>query len=72
MSVPHVDWIDRWPFPRMRDNMIVMSNVIDIDQIFQDFFLMRSFAVVEGADAWDPHSWHIFPEFNAKWGHLWY
>lgn len=52
--------------------MIVMGTVLDTDQMFLDFFLMRSFAVTEGADAWDPQSWHIYPEFDAKWGYLWH
>lgn len=71
LSTPHVDWIDRWPFPRMRDNMILMKDVLDFGQIFQDFFLMRSFSVEEGSNAWDAAGWQIYPEFNVKWGYLW-
>jgi hypothetical protein len=74
LSTPHYDWIDRWPFPRMRDNLIVLSlsNVGDVDELFKDFFLMRSFSVKEGAHAWDPQAWQICPEFEAKWGYLLY
>lgn len=72
LSTFHYDWIDRLPFPRMRDNLILLSmtNVADVDDLFKDFFYLPSFAVREGADSWDPRAWEVLPEFEAKWGYL--
>ena len=56
----------------MRDNMIVLNHVINVDELFKDFFSMKSFSVKEGALAWDPDAWQISPEFQAKWGYLFY
>lgn len=72
LATPHHDWIDRFPFPRMRDNMIILNDTIDVKQILCDFFLMRSFSVRSGGASWDPDAWLISPEFNAKWGYLFY
>lgn len=72
LSTPHHDWIDRFPFPRMRDNLIILNDTIDVKEIFCDFFLMRSFSVRSGGASWDPDAWLISPEFNEKWGYLFY
>lgn len=72
LSTPHHDWIDRFPFPRMRDNMIILNDTIDVKDILCDFFLMRSFSVRSGGASWDPDAWLISPEFNEKWGYLFY
>ena len=72
LTTPHYNWIDPLPFPRMRDNVIFLSKVCDVDELFRDFFATRSFSVKEGALAWDPQAWQISPEFEAKWGYLFY
>ncbi|KIX07881.1 uncharacterized protein Z518_02535 [Rhinocladiella mackenziei CBS 650.93] len=72
LAVPHYIWIDRWPFPRMRDNMIILSSVIDAKELFYDFFTMQSFIVKKEEDPWNPEAWEISHEFNTKWGYLFY
>lgn len=72
LATPHHDWIDRFPFPRFRDNMIILNDTIDVKAIFCDFFLMRSFSVKSDGASWDPDAWLISPEFNQKWGYLFY
>ena len=70
LAMPHYNWIDRWPCPRVRDSMIMTIHLIDVKDLFYDFFTMESFTVKEGEFAWNPHAWQISPEFDAKWGYL--
>ncbi|KAK5052154.1 hypothetical protein LTR84_002958 [Exophiala bonariae] len=72
LATPHHDWIDRFPFPRFRDNLIILNDTIDVKDILCDFFLMRSFSVKSNGASWDPDAWLISPEFNQKWGYLFY
>ena len=72
LTIPHHDWIDRFPFPKWRDNLILLSYVIDSGELFKDFFTMRSFTLKEGALAWDPQAWEMSPDFQEKWGYLFY
>ncbi|KIV79893.1 hypothetical protein PV11_07434 [Exophiala sideris] len=68
----HPSWIDRFPFPKMRDNMITLLSVIDEEEFMADLFCMTSFTVDAGAASWDPRAWRIGKEFSAKWGYLFY
>jgi len=61
---------DRFPFPKVRDNMIVMSFIIDDDEFVHDIFTMPSFSITPGAAAWDPKGWKIEKPFAQKWGFL--
>lgn len=72
LSTAHYDWIDRLPFPLMRDNMIILMDVVDAKELLVDFFTMRSFTVRAGAASWDASAWEISPEFKDKWGYLFY
>ncbi|KIW81653.1 hypothetical protein Z517_04679 [Fonsecaea pedrosoi CBS 271.37] len=72
LAVPHRRWIDRFPFPRLRDNMILLGGLIDLDDFVRDLFGMASLILrheVRRA-TWDPESWAIGREFSAKWGYL--
>lgn len=70
LTVPHPPWIDRFPFPQMRDNMIVLLGVIDEEEFLADLFCLTSFTIEPGAPSWDPGAWKIGEEFSAKWGYL--
>lgn len=70
LTVPHPPWIDRFPFPRMRDNMITLLGLIDEEGFLADLFCLTSFTIRNGAPSWDPSAWKIGPEFSAKWGYL--
>ena len=69
-AVSHFEWIDRFPFPRMRDNMILLAGLVDLAEFFSDFFTIKSFTLIEEGRSWDPSAWLIAPEFRAKWGFL--
>lgn len=70
LTTPHYSWIDRLPFPRMRDNLILLAHTINIEELFKDFFDTETFTVKEGGLPWDPTAWRMSPEFRAKWGYL--
>ena len=68
----HQRWIDRFPFPRLRDNLIVLKGLVDLDKFIKDLFGMASlsFRFELQRATWDPASWKIEPEFATKWGYL--
>lgn len=68
----HTSWIDRFPFPRMRDNFIRLSAVIDEEEFLSCLFDTHSFTIVPGTMSWDPSGWIIGKEFREKWGFLFY
>ena len=67
LTTPHYAWIDRFPFPLVRDRMIIWSDYVDADELFKDFFALDSFTLNKEAAAWDEKAWQIGPEFARKW-----
>lgn len=72
LSRIHLTWIDRFPFPRMRDNMISLSGLFDEEVFLQDLFKEYSFTLVPGGLSYDPGAWRIGKDFASKWGYLFY
>jgi hypothetical protein len=72
LTTVHRQWIDRFPFPRMRDNMIRLSCVIDYREFVADLFTMTSFKLMPGSVSWDPAAWKMGQEFGEKWGYVFY
>lgn len=68
----HTSWIDRFPFPRMRDNFIMLNAVIDEEEFLQSLFDTHSFTIVPGTMSWDPNGWIMSKEFADEWGYLFY
>ncbi|KIW83731.1 hypothetical protein Z517_02977 [Fonsecaea pedrosoi CBS 271.37] len=68
----HQPGIDRFPFSKMRDNLINMCAVIDEEEFTRDLFTMPSFNIVPGLATWDPKAWKIESYFAVKWGFLFY
>ncbi|CRG92404.1 hypothetical protein PISL3812_09463 [Talaromyces islandicus] len=66
----HPPWIDRFPFPRMRDNLITLIGLLEEEEFLQDLFCMSSFKIKPGGVSWDPNAWTISKSFCAKWGFL--
>lgn len=66
----HPPWIDRFPFPRMRDNLITLIGLLEEEEFLQDLFCMSSFKIKSGGASWDPNSWSISKSFCKKWGFL--
>lgn len=72
MSILHSQFIDRFPFPRLRDNMICLSAYIDEEDFLDDLFNLTSFTLTPGCAPWDPGAWKMGREFGLKWGYLFF
>ncbi|KAF2502695.1 hypothetical protein BU16DRAFT_612317 [Lophium mytilinum] len=72
LTIVHFRAIDRVPFFKMRDNFILMSDVIDEEELIGDLFLMPGFTIAPGGVSWDPEAWRIEKPFADKWGILFY
>ena len=72
LTTIHHRWIDRFPFPTMRDNFITLSGIIDEEEFLRDLFSMESFAITPGKAGSDPSGWSISKNFAKKWGYLFY
>ncbi|MCJ1326052.1 hypothetical protein MMC10_002715 [Thelotrema lepadinum] len=72
LGVPHPTFIDRFPFQKFRDNFIYFSVLIDVEQFLSDLFNLPSFALTPGGQSWDPSVWRIGPQFEKRWGYLFY
>lgn len=72
LAMPHKRWIDRMPFPRLRDNIILLNNLIDLDDFVRD--LLGSAGLIwrpeSGKATWEAEAWIITTEFSLKWGYL--
>ena len=72
LTTTHPIWIDRFPFPRMRDNLITMGGWVDEEEFLRDFFGMESFWIVEGGKGWEAGDWRVRSEGEwwGRWGFL--
>ncbi|CAH0046904.1 unnamed protein product [Clonostachys solani] len=75
-TVEHHPWIDLFPFPRMRDNILsaIASDGIDEDDLCYDLCdvdetgpLPKASLIIWG-NAWDPRAWEVSEGFWRKWG----
>ena len=70
LSIPHYRWIDRLPFPRLRDNLILLASTIPLEELFMDFFTMETFTIDGRRAPWDPKGWRVSVAFLERWGYL--
>ena len=71
MTILHIPWIDRFPFPAMRNNAITLScDGFDEEDFFRDIFTQESFDIKPGFHSWDPAAWVMVETFRRKWGYL--
>ncbi|KAJ9488928.1 hypothetical protein VN97_g4340 [Penicillium thymicola] len=72
-EISHHPWLDIFPFPRMRDNLMRAGDHLDDDELCHDLTAFwdtrRSNAtlLVWGAP-WDPQNWEVTEDFAKKWG----
>ncbi|CAG8910152.1 unnamed protein product [Penicillium egyptiacum] len=75
LSIPHHPWLDLFPFPRMRDNLISSSDYFDDEELcrdlmgFWDTHDSRATLLVCG-EPHNPRNWEVTPGFLMKWGWL--
>ncbi|KAI1150701.1 hypothetical protein F4825DRAFT_425573 [Nemania diffusa] len=76
--ISHHPWIDLFPFPRFRDNVLLalQDGLFDDDELCSDLLCAESAgpgdkpALLIWTDAWDPTGWEVSEAFLAKWGML--
>lgn len=76
LRTQHHPWLDLFPLPRMRDNLLIAASVItaeDEQRLFDD--VMESggggnewAGLVVWGEPWDPRSWEISIPFLKHWG----
>ncbi|KAL2822440.1 hypothetical protein BJX63DRAFT_376533 [Aspergillus granulosus] len=74
-AVPHHPWVDIFPFPGMRDNLIRAGSRLDDDEFCHDITgfwdTRRSNAtLLVWGTPWDARNWEVTEEFIRKWGEL--
>lgn len=78
LRTKHHPWLDLFPLPKMRDNLLIAASIItaeDEQRLFED--VMESgggrnewAGLVVWGEPWDPQSWEISVPFLQKWGWL--
>ncbi len=68
----HKRWIDRFPFPRLRDNLILLNGLVDLEDFVRDLFGMASLLLRSDLRraTWDSTAWTMGTGFAKKWGYL--
>ncbi|KAJ0307916.1 hypothetical protein COL516b_003888 [Colletotrichum fioriniae] len=78
-TVKHHPWLDLFPIPKMRDNILhgVQAGEIDEDELCNtlvcdllDLDSPSKSSLVIWGDAWDLNGWELGPEFFRRWGGL--
>lgn len=71
--IPHHPWIDLFPFPKMRDNMLLAESQYDEDALcnnlidFCDIPTDETGLVVWG-EPWEPAGWEVSESLLKSWG----
>ncbi|KAK9319473.1 hypothetical protein V1517DRAFT_46626 [Lipomyces orientalis] len=72
-TIPHHPWLDIFPIPTMRDNLVSAGDSFDDVQLCID--IMEFCGVPSGRDGlivwgepWDPYGWEVTEEFAKNWG----
>ncbi|KAH7413093.1 hypothetical protein BKA64DRAFT_660262 [Cadophora sp. MPI-SDFR-AT-0126] len=73
ISTPHHPWIDLFPFPAMRDNMLALGEDYEDDDLCYDLVETchapsENSGLIVWSDASRPESWEVTEEFARKWG----
>lgn len=76
-TVPHHPWIDLFPFPTLRDNILLQlrDGELDEDELCHDLVEVchapseRSGLIIWG-EPWDGRGWEVTEEFVGKWGRV--
>lgn len=72
-SVPHHPWLDFFPFPHMRDNLIAAGDMLDDDDLCHDLMAFwdtrnTGATLLVWGEPSDPKNWEVTEEFARKWG----
>lgn len=79
MTVTHHPWIDTFPIPRLRDNVLqgILTEDLDEDDLCKDLLRVEDEktadekpALIIWGDPWDVRGWEASVAFLKKWGWL--
>ena len=79
LRIPHHPWIDLFPLPRMRDNLLAVTCASEIlteeeeEQLWADLVEWGSFGteaagLIVWGNPWDPRNWEATIPFLKRWG----
>lgn len=72
-TIPHHPWLDFFPLPRMRDNMIKAGDTWDDEQLCVDIMGFWNTGSAENSgllvwgEPWDINNWEVTEAFLKKW-----
>lgn len=70
-EISHHPWLDLFPIPRMRDNMILAGSALDEQELCVDLvgFTSRKagMGIAIWGEAWDPLNWELTEAFIRNW-----
>ncbi|KAL4942398.1 hypothetical protein BDV06DRAFT_211901 [Aspergillus oleicola] len=74
-TMPHHPWLDFFPFPKMRDRLILAEHLYDDDELCHDLMAFwdtrnTQATLIVWGQSWDPRVWEVTEGFVAKWGWL--
>jgi hypothetical protein len=69
LEITHNRWIDRLPFPKVRDNLINLHGMIDEEEFINDLYSPNSFLLTH---PYDTNTWKVGKDFWKKWGYIFY
>ncbi|KAF5615432.1 hypothetical protein F52700_13402 [Fusarium sp. NRRL 52700] len=72
-TVPHHPWIDLFPIPQMRDNILLSLHHLNMDELCSDLLDVKPGldgkpSLIVWGDPWDLHGWEASALFLQKWG----
>jgi hypothetical protein len=69
----HHPWIDLFPIPKMRDNLLLAGDSYDETALCNDLIEFcdvpnEKTGLIVWSEPWDPSGWEVSEAFVAKWG----
>ncbi|PYI29538.1 hypothetical protein BP00DRAFT_427415 [Aspergillus indologenus CBS 114.80] len=71
-TVPHHPWLDFFPLPRLRDNLVAMADRFDDEELCLDIMGFwdsptQTYSLLVWGEPSDPANWEITEDFLRKW-----
>ncbi|RAH43622.1 DUF3425 domain-containing protein [Aspergillus brunneoviolaceus CBS 621.78] len=71
-TVPHHPWLDFFPLPRLRDNLVAMADRFDDEELCLDIMGFwdsptHTYSLLVWGEPSDPGNWEITEDFLRKW-----
>ncbi|THV54476.1 hypothetical protein BGAL_0026g00490 [Botrytis galanthina] len=72
-TIPHHPWLDLWPIPQMRDNLLLHAGSYDEDRLCNDLvefggLMNEQSGLIVWGEPWDIWGWEVSETFLKNWG----